>query len=90
MRIVKIVCYPLDMLFIGLVYVYKLLISPLKPKSCRFVPTCSSYMIDAIREYSFLKGTYLGLKRLLRCNPKTKGGFDPVPTNLKGEAKWLF
>lgn len=78
------------MLFIGLVYVYKLLISPLKPKSCRFVPTCSSYMIDAIREYSFLKGTYLGLKRLLRCNPKTKGGFDPVPTNLKGEAKWLF
>lgn len=46
---------------------------------CRFNPTCSNYSIEAIRTYGSLKGTYLSIKRILRCNPWSKGGDDPVP-----------
>ncbi|MFA6014694.1 MAG: membrane protein insertion efficiency factor YidD [Gallionellaceae bacterium] len=58
---------------------YQYLISPLYPPSCRFSPTCSHYFSEALEKYGFIKGTWLGLKRLLRCNPWNKGGFDPVP-----------
>lgn len=47
---------------------------------CRFTPTCSNYMIDAINEYGCFKGIYLGIKRILRCRPGGGQGFDPVPT----------
>ncbi len=46
---------------------------------CRFTPTCSEYTEEAIRKYGVKKGTLLGVKRVLRCNPATKGGYDPVP-----------
>ena len=46
--------------------------------SCRFTPTCSNYAIEAIEKYGSLKGTYLTIKRILRCNPFSKGGYDPV------------
>lgn len=46
---------------------------------CRYYPTCSDYMIVALQEYGFIKGTYLGIKRILKCNPLFKGGYDPVP-----------
>jgi len=58
---------------------YKLKISPVLPPACRFTPTCSEYMLEAIEKYGFLKGTYLGTRRLLRCHPFHKGGYDPVP-----------
>lgn len=58
---------------------YKRFISPLLPPSCRFEPTCSVYMYQAIEKKGVLKGLYLGLKRLLRCHPFCRGGFDPVP-----------
>ena len=51
--------------------------------SCRFIPTCSEYAKEAINTYGFFKGWYLTIKRILRCNPFFKGGFDPVP--IKGE-----
>jgi putative membrane protein insertion efficiency factor len=57
---------------------YKLTISPLLPPSCRFTPTCSEYMAEAIAKYGFLKGLVLGLKRLSRCHPFCEGGYDPV------------
>jgi len=52
------------------------------PGSCRFTPTCSEYMKDAIKMYGSLKGIWLGIKRILRCNPFGKFGYDPVKENL--------
>ena len=52
--------------------------------NCRFYPTCSSYAIDAILEYGFVKGWYLTIKRILRCNPFSSCGYDPVPKRDKG------
>lgn len=61
-------------------------ITPLHSHSmCRFTPTCSEYMKEAINNYGVIKGVYLGIKRILRCHPFGKFGFDPVP--LKGEIK---
>lgn len=62
-----------------LVDVYRKCISPLFPSCCRFYPTCSTYMREAIRRFGFFRGAYLGIKRILRCNPFGKGGIDPVP-----------
>ena len=47
--------------------------------SCKFIPTCSNYMIEALEEHGLIKGLFLGIKRILRCNPFVKGGYDPVP-----------
>lgn len=63
---------------IGLIRTYKLVISPLLPSACRFHPTCSEYMRDAIEKHGVLKGVGLGLRRLSRCHPFHQGGFDPV------------
>jgi len=46
---------------------------------CKFTPTCSSYAIEALEKYGFIKGSLLSIRRILRCNPFSKGGFDPVP-----------
>jgi uncharacterized protein len=58
---------------------YKSYISPFLPRVCRFEPTCSVYMYQAIQKKGLLKGLFLGTKRLLRCNPFCSGGLDPVP-----------
>ncbi|WP_081824632.1 membrane protein insertion efficiency factor YidD [Flavobacterium seoulense] len=71
----KIIIFP----FIVLVRFYQLVISPLTPASCRFTPTCSAYMIDALRIHGLFYGGYLGLKRILSCHPWGKSGYDPVP-----------
>lgn len=57
---------------------YRKFISPLMPPACRFTPTCSQYTYDAVERYGAIKGLYLGTKRIIRCNPFCKGGFDPV------------
>ncbi|MGP6139151.1 MULTISPECIES: membrane protein insertion efficiency factor YidD [unclassified Jeotgalibaca] len=58
---------------------YQKHISPLFPPSCRYYPTCSTYMIQAIEKHGAAKGTLMGTARILRCQPMAKGGFDPVP-----------
>ena len=58
--------------------VYKRFVSPLLPSACRFYPTCSEYMMDAIAKHGALHGVWLGLKRLGRCHPFHSGGYDPV------------
>jgi len=63
---------------IGLIRAYKLVISPLLPSACRFHPTCSEYMRDAIEKHGVWKGVGMGLRRLSRCHPFHQGGFDPV------------
>jgi putative membrane protein insertion efficiency factor len=57
---------------------YKRFVSPILPSACRFSPTCSEYMIEAVDKYGVLQGVWLGLRRLLRCHPLHAGGFDPV------------
>ncbi|MGI6656969.1 MAG: membrane protein insertion efficiency factor YidD [Desulfobulbus sp.] len=57
---------------------YRLLISPLFPPSCRFVPTCSQYAIEAVRKYGALRGGLMALWRIARCHPFSPGGYDPV------------
>ncbi len=66
-------------LLILVVKFYQYFISPMLPPSCRYEPTCSSYMIEAIQVHGPLKGFYLGVRRILRCHPLKEGGYDPVP-----------
>lgn len=58
---------------------YKRNISPLLPPACKYIPTCSEYAMEAVERFGPVKGGYLAAKRLLRCNPFAKGGYDPVP-----------
>lgn len=58
---------------------YQREISPLSLPRCRYIPTCSQYALEAVEKYGAIKGTFLATKRILRCNPFHKGGYDPVP-----------
>lgn len=66
------------LVMIGLVRSYQVLASPL-PSPCRYEPTCSTYTVQALRRYGALRGTWLGVTRIVRCNPFSRGGRDPVP-----------
>ena len=74
-------------IFIFLIVLYRRLISPYFPSSCRFMPTCSEYAKEAIEEYGLIKGTYLGMKRITKCHPIMllggSEGYDPVPREKK-------
>lgn len=66
----------------GAIYViglYRTLISPLRPASCRFSPTCSQYAVDALLEFGLARGSWLSLVRLAKCGPWHRGGWDPIP-----------
>lgn len=69
----------LKIIFLGMIKLYRNYISPLKPPCCRFFPTCSEYAALAIEKYGAAYGGYLAFRRILRCNPFCKGGYDPVP-----------
>ncbi|MEB3003986.1 membrane protein insertion efficiency factor YidD [Capnocytophaga sp. G2] len=71
----KLITYP----FIWIVRFYQVAISPLKPPTCRFTPTCSSYTLEALRKYGLFKGGRLAIKRIMRCHPWGGSGYDPVP-----------
>ncbi|MDR2627262.1 MAG: membrane protein insertion efficiency factor YidD [Dysgonamonadaceae bacterium] len=61
------------------VYVYRYCISPMKPPSCRFTPSCSEYAVEAVKKHGAWKGTRLAVRRILRCHPWGGEGYDPVP-----------
>jgi uncharacterized protein len=63
---------------IALIKGYQVFVSPMLPPSCRFTPSCSLYTLQAIEKYGLLKGILMGTRRILRCHPFSKGGFDPV------------
>lgn len=64
---------------LSMIRFYRLFISPLKCPCCRFIPTCSEYALEAIQKYGAIKGSWLAVKRILKCHPFHKGGYDPVP-----------
>ena len=69
----------LKKVFIALIRFYQIVISPLKPPTCRFYPTCSHYGLEAVQRFGALKGGWLTIKRILKCHPFHPGGVDPVP-----------
>lgn len=66
-------------LFLGIIKLYRLTLSKILPRCCRFYPSCSEYGMTAIRRFGAVKGGYLALWRIFRCNPFGRGGYDPVP-----------
>ncbi|MDR1773875.1 MAG: membrane protein insertion efficiency factor YidD [Clostridioides sp.] len=68
----------LSKVFIFMIRCYQKYISPLKGPTCRFYPTCSEYAIQAIKKYGIFKGSYLAVRRILKCHPFHPGGFDPL------------
>ena len=66
-------------LLLAAIHFYRRSISPYRQPCCRFTPTCSQYALEALEKYGALKGTWLTLKRLSKCHPFHKGGYDPVP-----------
>lgn len=73
------VMYGFSCIFIFLIKVYQYCISPLKPPTCRFTPTCSQYALEAVSKHGAFKGAYLAVRRILRCHPWGGHGHDPVP-----------
>jgi putative membrane protein insertion efficiency factor len=69
---------PLSMLVQGLLRIYRVAVSPLLGPCCRFAPSCSAYAAQAIQRHGLVRGTWLALRRLLRCHPFHPGGWDPV------------
>ncbi|MBR4002685.1 MAG: membrane protein insertion efficiency factor YidD [Clostridia bacterium] len=86
----KVLLFPFTIIIYILIYFYKYCISPLLPNVCKFTPTCSTYFLLAVKDYGVIKGSFLGVKRLLRCNPWSKGGLDPLKPNIKGKIKWIL
>ena len=73
-----------------LLRLYKKFISPSLAARCKYTPTCSMYAYDAIERYGVVRGILMGSWRILRCNRFSKGGYDPVKENLRGNAKWTL
>ncbi|GER93658.1 membrane protein insertion efficiency factor YidD [Dissulfurispira thermophila] len=65
-------------LIIALIRLYRYMISPLLPNSCRFTPSCSEYSLEALNKYGALRGSLLSFKRIMKCHPFHRGGYDPV------------
>ncbi|UCG38611.1 MAG: membrane protein insertion efficiency factor YidD [bacterium] len=67
----------------ALIRLYRAFLSPALPASCRFAPSCSSYALEAVERHGAARGSYLAARRLLKCHPLHRGGYDPVPANAR-------
>ena len=74
----------LKAILIVIIRFYQLVISPIKPPTCRFYPTCSHYGLESVNRFGGLKGGFLAVKRILKCHPFHPGGLDPVPEKWTG------
>lgn len=80
--------YPITLIFLALIGIYRLFIRYAIGKSCMFQPTCSKYAFDSIREFGWLFGSILAVKRLVKCRPNGESGIDLPKLNLLGNYKW--
>lgn len=77
----------LKKIMVGIIRFYQIVISPLKPPTCRFYPTCSHYGLESVKRFGALKGGWLTVKRIVKCHPFHPGGFDPVPEKWNSKKK---
>ena len=75
----KIIIFP----FVLFIRVYQLIISPMIGSNCRFIPTCSEYAMESLREYGLIKGIFLSIKRIGKCHPWGSHGYDPIPNKME-------
>ena len=87
-KIYYILIYPLTLICLFLIFIYRKIVTHGKAKCCHFLPTCSKYAWDSILEFGAILGGLLSFKRLIKCNPKSKGGIDLTKLNLLGNYKW--
>ncbi len=88
-KFVKILLLPFTLIGLFFVYFYKFTLNLILPSTCIYTPTCSNYMVTAIRRFGLFKGGWLGFKRIWRCRPSFDGGHDPVPDSLTDNLKFL-
>ena len=81
--IISILLWPVTQMLIGLVHVYRLVLSPILGVNCRFQPSCSAYTLEALQRHGAIRGGWLALCRILKCHPWGGSGYDPVPRQLK-------
>lgn len=77
-------------LVLAMIHGYQRWVSPLKKPCCRYIPTCSAYAVQAVERFGVVKGLFLALCRILRCNPFHPGGYDPVPEQGESLLQYLF
>lgn len=87
-RVYYILTYPITLLFLFLLWIYRKILRYALGRSCHFIPTCSKYAWDSILEFGWLFGGILTLKRLIKCRPNHKAGVDYPKLNLLGNYKW--
>ncbi len=87
-RLYYIITYPLTLIFLIFIWTYRALIRHALGKSCMYQPTCSKYALDSVREFGFVFGGILAIKRIMRCRPTVRGGIDLPKLNLMGNYKW--
>ncbi|MCI6859649.1 MAG: membrane protein insertion efficiency factor YidD [Clostridia bacterium] len=85
----RVITFPISLICVLFIYLYRLILSPLIGNGCAFLPSCSRYGISAYLKFDFFRATRLTVKRLFRCNPTCKGEIDFLPLNLKGDYKWI-
>ena len=87
-KIYYVLTYPLTLVCLALLFLYRKILTHGKAKCCHFVPTCSKYAWDCVLEFGAILGGFLAVKRLLKCQPKNEGGIDFPKLNLLGNYKW--
>lgn len=89
-KIIKILFLPIEIILLGCILFYKVLLSPIFGNGCIYFPTCSSYTYESLIRFGTIKGGFLSFKRIIRCNKFYKGGYDPIELDLRGDYKWII